>query len=568
TAPTPTQRAPLPFLFLFPFSFFLRTVRLNPTVQRQPLLLPFFLFPFSFFLALSASAQSTAPTPRPHNLILIVCDDLNAELGCFGNKVVKTPNIDRLAGRGVCFVRNYCQLPACNPSRASLMSGLTPEACGVMGMAEDYQPAASDPPFLHRLFQSTGYETVCIGKVFHGNHTPAMQKIDPKLALRGTDDPGGWTRALDHAPEPASAKPAYRQQHGEAGLGEVLEWKAVPATRGSKQEMYDVVAAREACKQLDLSRASGKPLFLAVGFRKPHLPWFVPQQYFDRYKLADIVLPKQSPPGAPGVPEAALGSSSGDRPKTDAEARETLRGYCACVSFVDDQVGTLLEAMDRLDLWQNTTVVLIGDNGFHLGEHGLWGKSTLFDESARVPLIVAGAGVAARGKTCLRTVEVLDIYPTLAQLATRPLHPKLMGRSLVPLLQDPAAPWDRPAYTVLERGKLIGRSIRTERYRYTEWDHGNKGTELYDHDADPDEFHNLASDPKAAAVIRQLKAQLASRQAPIRILDTSLRGMLRRNTAAVASGVTVVLVLASVLVIRRVRRRKRATGRQVVVPGS
>ncbi|MGA2497092.1 MAG: sulfatase [Tepidisphaeraceae bacterium] len=465
--------------------------------------------------------------PTKRNVILIVSDDLTDTLGCYGNKVVKTPEMDRLARHGVVFRHNYCQLAICNPSRASMMSGLTPEACGVLGQGQNYQPGPNDPPFLHRLYQSNGWETIHISKVFHGTHTLDMQKINPSRANLGTDDPGGWNRSIDHRPQAEPAKTTTRKVHADSELGELREWKGL---EDKPNALYDFVATAEAVKQLDELAGTRKPFFLAIGYHKPHLPWFVPQKYFDLYRLEDIVLPQEPDGHAASIPPYARNNSTNDLPRDEKEFRESIRAYYACTSCVDDQVGKLLDTLDRLKLWDTTTVVLVGDNGFHLGEHGLWGKRTLFEESAAVPLIIAGAGVEKQGTVCQRTVETLDIYPTVADLCGLPLHPKLMGKSLVPLLKDPDAPWDRPAYTVVMKEKLWGRSIRTERYRYTEWDDGKVGVELYDHETDPGEYHNIAADPKMADAIKVLKAQLESRKAPIRILDNSSRAKLRRIT--------------------------------------
>ncbi|MFI5379259.1 MAG: sulfatase [Tepidisphaerales bacterium] len=470
-------------------------------------------------------AESPATMPAKRNVILIVSDDLTDTLGCYGNKVVKTPQIDRLAQRGVVFRHNYCQLAICNPSRASMMSGLTPEACGVMGQGQNYQPGPNDPPFLHRLYQANGWETINISKVFHGTHTAAMQKANPSRAKLGTDDPGGWNKSIDHKPTPEAAKPTTRKVHADAELGELIEWKALDPKAAT---LYDIVATTEATKQLDELAAARKPFFLALGYHKPHLPWIVPQKYFDLYKLEDIVAPKEPAGHAASIPLYARNNSTNEEPKTDKEIREAILAYYACTSCVDEQVGRLLDAMDRLKLWETTTIVLVGDNGFHLGEHGLWGKRTLFEESAAVPLIISGAGVEKPGSVCQRTVETLDIYPTVADLCGLPRHAKLMGKSLVPLLKDPNTPWDRPAYTVVLKEQLMGRSIRSERYRYTEWDDGKVGVELYDHESDPGEYHNIAADPKMAETIKLLKAQLELRKSPIRILDTSAKAKVRR----------------------------------------
>jgi uncharacterized sulfatase len=460
--------------------------------------------------SLSAAADDAA---RKLNVIVIVCDDLNGRLGCFGDGVVKSPNIDRLAARGVRFVHAYCQLPICNPSRSSFMSGLTPEGTGVLGQGLNYKPQAGDPPFLHRLFQGNGYRTIGISKIFHGSEL----HIDPnRPGTRATDDAGGWD-VLRLNDWPVHETDEARDH----SLGEIRESHRLDV---ADEAIRDGQAAREAVTLLKEHLGQGKPIFMGLGFRKPHLPWDVPRKYFDQYDVSKMPLVSKPPAGyLSSLPPFVFNESVNNLPADDQDARQCVLGYYAAVSFVDAQVGLVLDYLDEQKLWDNTVVVLFGDNGFQLGENTCWGKRTLFEESCRVPLIVAGAGVAGRGKPCIRPVELLDVYPTVAEMAGLPRHAKLMGRSLTPLLANPDAAWDRPAYTVLRlpKAQMIGRSIRTERYRYTEWRGASQARELYDHQADPAELVNLAERPEVVGLMAELAQQLHAREVPVRELASA-----------------------------------------------
>jgi iduronate 2-sulfatase len=276
------------------------------------------------------------------------------------------------------------------------------------------------------------------------------------------------------------------------------------------------MVATEAIRLMEAHRE--KPFFLAVGFYKPHTPYLAPKKYFDLYPLEDIQLPKEPAAHLERIPTAAL-SSTQPWPwfgVTEQQARECKQAYYATISFVDAQIGRVLDALDRLKLWENTIVVFWSDHGYLLGEHGLWMKQSCFEESARVPLIIAAPGQKARGKGSPRTVELIDLYPTLADLAglTPPKH--LEGASLRPLLNDPKAKWARPAFTQVQRGGFPGYSVRTERWRYTEWDDGAKGVELYDHEKDPRELNNLAGNPRFAKAEAEMKALMKGNW-PVRV---------------------------------------------------
>jgi uncharacterized sulfatase len=277
---------------------------------------------------------------------------------------------------------------------------------------------------------------------------------------------------------------------------------------GKDEEHTDGKVATEVVKLLEAN--ADKPFFIACGFYKPHTPYVAPAKYFDLYPLEKIQVAIGPEAHLKNVPEAAL-SSAKPWPwfgVTEQQARECKQAYYATISFLDAQLGRVLAAMDRLKLWENTIVVFWSDHGYHLGEHGLWMKQSLFENSARVPMIIVAPGAKGNGTASPRTVEFVDLYPTLADLAGLTPPKQLAGASLKPLLENPNAAWSRPAFTQVWRGSFAGHSVRTERYRYTEWDHGKAGAQLYDYQTDPQELSNLANDPAHAQVVAELKALL------------------------------------------------------------
>jgi iduronate 2-sulfatase len=446
-------------------------------------------------LAMCTIAVGAAPataTAARLNVVLIIADDLNNALGCYGHRVVKSPNIDRLAARGVRFDRAYCQYPLCNPSRVSLLSGRRPDATGVMDLETPPRTRLKDVVFLPQYFRQHGYRSVHIGKIFHTG--PAFE------------DPSSWDVEIretgKHPPESAivrSRKIERPQKYG-------IEYAVLNSTDA---ETADGVVARQASAMLKDLSAAGQPFFAAVGFRRPHAPYAAPQKYFDLYP-PESISPLDEPAGhLASIPQAAFTYPPGTRPISLAERQECAAAYYASISFVDAQVGVVLDALDALDLWKNTVVVFTSDHGYHLGEHGgMWHKMSLFEESARVPLAVASPRLGIAGRACAGTVELLDIYPTLVELCGLPAVAELEGKSLVPLLRDPNRAWSEVAYTQVLRGAVMGRSVRDARWRYTEWGAGAQGAELYDHDADPREYVNLAQDAKLAGVRSRLQALL------------------------------------------------------------
>jgi iduronate 2-sulfatase len=443
-------------------------------------------------IVLLGAADVSAAKDRP-NVVLIMADDLNNNLGCYGDARVKSPSIDRLAARGIRFDRAYCQYPVCNPSRTSLLSGRRPGSTGVVDNVTPTRTFLGDAVFLPEHFRLSGYRTIKIGKIFH---TGAE-----------FEDPRCWdvdVRETSDAKKPPEGQVLRRQ----GGAGIVL--------KAADEDAYDGKLARRAVELLTEARAGEKPFFLAVGFRRPHSPYIAPEKYFKLYPPQDIPFAAEPPEHVKSIPPLALTYKHGAPALPPAKRHDTAAAYFAAISYLDAQVGVLLEALDRLNAWDNTIVVFISDHGYHLGEHGgLWHKMTLFEECARVPFIVAAPGKKGQA-SCARLVELLDLYPTLSELCRLKTPAGLEGQSIVPLLEDPARPGRRAAFTVVSRGgdtagkKLdpgpMGRSVRTERYRYTEWPDGS--AELYDHDRDPREYTNLAALAAHQALVTELRQLL------------------------------------------------------------
>jgi uncharacterized sulfatase len=444
---------------------------------------------------------------------MIVADDMNTALGCYGHPLVKSPNLDRLARNGVRFERAYCQFPLCNPSRASFMTGLRPDSTGVLENSTHFRTNRPGVVTLPQHFHKNNYISARVGKIFHYG-------VPNQIGTSGLDDPPSWQayynpRGRDVADEARifSIKPG-------TGFGATLSWLAAD---GSDEEQTDGIGAAHAIKFLE-TYSTQQPFFLAVGFYRPHTPYVAPKKYFDMYPLASI----QPVPvaGRSDVPAPALTVSPPNYGIDLDVQRKALQAYHASTTFMDAQVGKLLDALDRLKLAENTVVVFFGDHGYHLGEHGLWQKQSLFEESARVPLIISAPGIKARGQSSPRLAELVDVYPTLSDLCGLAPPSELEGRSLKPLLDEPSREWKKVAITQVRRGGspggqakgktktknpeagFSGYSIRTERYRYTIWDRGTRGAQLYDHDTDPAEQHNLASDPMMAKTVASMRKLL------------------------------------------------------------
>jgi len=441
---------------------------------------------------------------RP-NVLFIAVDDMNNDLGCCGDPLVKSPNIDRLAAQGTLFTRAYNQFPLCSPSRSSILTGLRPDTTRVMDLNYHFRQGLPDVVTLPQLFAKNGYACVArVGKIYHyGN--------PGDIGTNGLDDRASWMERFNPAGRDKTVLELDVMNHTpKRSLGSAMALLADET--GTDEQHTDGKVAAQAIEMLENHK--DKPFFIAVGFYRPHCPWITPKKYFDLYPLDKITLPEITPETEKDYPPLALAST---KPWPYAgvgaeNARECKRGYYASISFVDAQIGKVLDAVDRFGLRDNTIIVFWSDNGFQLGEHGLWFKQACFEESARSPLIVSVPNQKTAGQPSRRIVELLDIYPTLADLAGLTPPADLQGRSLRPLINNPAAEWSHPAFTQLQRdgGKIPGYSVRGERWRYTEWDRGAQGVELYDHDADPQELKNLASDPRFADVCAKLKAQLSA----------------------------------------------------------
>jgi uncharacterized sulfatase len=452
----------------------------------------------------SATPPDTKRPPRP-NVLFIVADDLCTHVGAYGDKVVQTPHFDALAARGVRFDRAYAQYPVCNPSRISFLSGLRPDTTRIYGNDVALRTTLPDAVTLPQRFRESGYFTASISKIFH------VSQWDPR---RPEDKPGTWklddARSWDFR---INTKPSERGLRGDrlhlAGgpqPNDVLNFRLM--ADGDDDDQDDGQAVRDAIGLLEAKR--DQPFFIGVGFRRPHAAWIAPKKYFDLYPLASSRLPDPGP--REGVPPLAL-----TNPKPNYGVPEDmlkmLQAYYASTTFMDAQLGRLLAALERTGHAANTIIVMIGDHGWHLGEHGLWHKGTLFEESARAPLVIVAPGAQGNGRATARIVEFVDLFPTLAELCGVPAPAGLAGVSLRPLLENPAAPWSRPAFTqMLRAGNKMGRSVRTERWRYTEWDEGRAGSELYDHATDPGEHRNLAGNPQLrdeiATLARLLRAPI------------------------------------------------------------
>ncbi|MBI5800821.1 MAG: sulfatase [Verrucomicrobia bacterium] len=451
--------------------------------------------------------RSTFAAAKP-NVLFIIVDDLTTTLGCYGDRDARTPQMDALAARGVRFDRAYTQFALCNPSRCSFLTGCYPERTKVFDLSTSLRPALPEVVTLPQLFKNAGYTAGRIGKVFH---VP-----DPKTKL---DVELGAPLAKDGAIlDEAKLAQASEGDLSDAPQGKGKRGKSYNKPYGASlhpdRDFTDFEIAERAIETLESFKE--KPFFLAVGFIRPHTPYVAPKAFFDLIDPEKITMPAFYQPDGENlslIPKAALRPNNNVFSITTPsglEAREARRAYLASTAWVDSQVGRVLAKLKELRLDDSTIVLLTGDHGYHLGEHGLWAKQTLFEEGTHIPLIVAAPGV--KPAVCKGLVEQVDIYPTLAGLAGLDIPKHVQGATLQPLLADPTGKGKTVVFSTMvsTHTKLIGRSVSTDRFRYIEWDEGRGGQQLYDHESDPHELTNLASKPQQADRVSRLKARLAA----------------------------------------------------------
>jgi len=437
-----------------------------------------------------------ADKKRP-NVLFIAVDDLRPQLGCYGHKQMLSPNIDKLGAEGVIFLRSYCQVPVCGASRASLMTGVRPTANRFLGYDTWAQKDLPGALSIAKHFKNNGYHTISNGKIFHHR----------------TDCLDGWSE------DPYRPTGPWRnyQLAENIKLEKNLSPKRGPAFESADvpdNAYFDGMIADKGISDLRRMKNIDKSFFLALGFLKPHLPFNAPKKYWDLYKREEIDL-ADNPFRPKGAPDAALHNWGELRayydippkgPLSDDMARTLIHGYYACVSYTDAQIGRVLTELDRLGLRDNTTVVLWGDHGWNLGEHGLWCKHCNFETSLHSPLIVRAPHIKAGSRTNALT-EYLDIYPSLCELSNLPLPAHLQGKSFVPLLKNPNLPWKKAVFSRYFKGD----SVKTDRYRYTQWrDRNNKvyAQMLYDHSIDLVENVNISEKPENKEIVKKMSKMI------------------------------------------------------------
>lgn len=478
------------------------------------------------FLA-AASLACAAPLGRlraaapksGYNVLFIAVDDLRPDLGCYGNSTVASPNIDRLAGRGLLFDQAYCQQAVCGPTRASLLTGLRPDSTRVWDNATHFRDTVPEVVTLPQHFKQNGYFTQAFGKILHGKMADARSWSVPAWP-EGGRQAGMQYVDTDKLAKIRKASPDKRLEDIEIPT---LTWKKHHSWQAPEVPDNAIQDGQSADRAVAaLREIKDQPFFLAVGFLKPHMPFTAPKKYFDMYSPSDLET-AENPFQVEGVPPVALHGWEELRgyqdipregPLPEGKALELIHGYYAATSYMDAQVGRVLGELNRLGLEDNTVVILWGDHGYHLGEHDLWCKATNFELDTRAPLILSVPGMSSAGARTDRLVEFVDIYPTLSEACGLPLPKHLEGLSMMPLTEEPAREWKKAAFSQFRRpwpGKgewtAMGYSMTTGAYRYTEWVDPNKevlARELYDHAADPDETVNVAGKPGSRELVSRL----------------------------------------------------------------
>lgn len=475
-------------------------------------------------LALFATAPAALPAAAPaaRNVLFLIADDLNTMIGAYGDPLARTPNLDKLAARGVRFDRAYCTYPLCGPSRNSMLTGLYPNSTGIHQNSQIFRQTIPQQPSLSQVFRQQGWFAGRIGKLYHYN-------VPNSVGTDGHDDPASWELELNPAGVERTEEHPKITTLTPGQFGGTLSWYASPK---SDEHHTDAIMAADAEWVLErCAKQRHRPFFLAVGFFRPHTPYVAPKDpyfgYYPREKMRVVTGVKED---QADIPPAGLASYKHEQDAmTDDLRREALQAYYASISFMDAQVGRVIAALDRLGLADSTTIVFTSDHGYHTGEHGLWQKQSVFEESARVPLLVVAPGTARAGGVARAPVSHIDIFPTLTALAGVTPPANLQGQNLVPMLRDPSVAGRGWALTQVNRGgaggagkaqakgaakgkagggRFAGYSLRTPRYRYTEWDEGKQGRELYDHETDPRELTNLATLPAHAATVAALSRDL------------------------------------------------------------
>lgn len=443
--------------------------------------------------------------PKKYNVLFIIADDLNSDLGCFDDPVVKTPNLDKLRAHAVRFNNNYCQYPFSGPSRASFLTGYTPDKTQVVDLEANFRNSIPAAVTIPQCFKMNGYFTGRIGKVFHAG-------VPNDIGKPGMDDPQSWVETFNPIGIDKTNEEGIINNTPQRPLGSALAYKIV---QGDDNLHTDAIGANIACRMI--KEHINKPFFIAMGFYRPHSPYVAPQKYFDMYPLDQITLPELPADDWKNRPIYERFTDPINWGLTDEKLKEAKRAYYASISFMDAQVGKLLDALAKTGLDKNTIVIFCSDNGYNLGQHGMWMKQALFEHTTRVPLIFSVPGITSSEDKSNRVVEMLDIYPTLADLCELKNVPSdIQGNSLLPLLKNPQEKWNHVAYSVVLRTpnmfikymkkgeRALGRSIRNDRYRYTEWNEGTLGGELYDYTTDPNENINLYNNPKYAKLQKEL----------------------------------------------------------------